>query len=418
MTLPKPDTVASDLHEPRSVTLFREYLRCVTVQPEPDYASSTAFLRELAAEVGLECAVHEPVAGKPIVVMTWRGSEPQLKSIVLNSHVDVVPVFREFWTQDPFAANKVDGKIYARGAQDMKCVSIQHIEALRTLKLRGYIPRRTLHVLLVPDEEIGGVDGMQKAIEAPWWRDLHAGLVLDEGLAAPENQYMVYHGERAPWWIKIVVEGETGHGSQFIENTVGPKVERILAKVNAFRAEQEHKLKAEALDLGDVTTANMTMLTAGVQYNVIPRTAEIGFDIRVSPRVPLKEFRTVVDAWVADEEGVSWEFVQETAQNFITPLASNPWYAAIVDAAKAHGVPIKPTIFPAATDSRYVRKARVPAFGVSPMRNTPVLLHCHDEYLEESVFVEGIKFFEELIPRLDQVKGADAEDSEKWTLEC
>ena len=78
--------------EPVSVTRFREYLRIKTVQPNPDYHGCTNFLKRYAEELGLEFRVIECVAGKPIVIMTLLGSQPDLKSIILNSHTDVVPV--------------------------------------------------------------------------------------------------------------------------------------------------------------------------------------------------------------------------------------------------------------------------------------------------------------------------------------
>lgn len=64
--------------------------------------------------------------GKPIFLMTWPGKKPELGSILLVSHMDVVPVEPEKWTYDPFAAHKDEkGNIYARGTQDMKSVGIQ-----------------------------------------------------------------------------------------------------------------------------------------------------------------------------------------------------------------------------------------------------------------------------------------------------
>ena len=79
--------------------------------------------------------------------MTWKGTQPELKSVLLNSHTDVVPVFPECWKYDPFAAHKEEnGDIYARGTQDMKCVTIQHIEAIRYLKANGIKLKRTIHL--------------------------------------------------------------------------------------------------------------------------------------------------------------------------------------------------------------------------------------------------------------------------------
>jgi acetylornithine deacetylase/succinyl-diaminopimelate desuccinylase-like protein len=51
-----------------------------------------AFLRRQAAELDLPIQVHELATDKPIVIITWLGEEPALPSIMLNSHMDVVPV--------------------------------------------------------------------------------------------------------------------------------------------------------------------------------------------------------------------------------------------------------------------------------------------------------------------------------------
>jgi aminoacylase len=81
-----------------AIEKFREYLRIKTVQPNPDYAASTEFLRNYGLELGLEYSCHEVfqsekcVPGKPIVILTLRGTMPELPSILLNSHTDVVPV--------------------------------------------------------------------------------------------------------------------------------------------------------------------------------------------------------------------------------------------------------------------------------------------------------------------------------------
>ena len=59
-----------------------------------------------------------------------------------------------------------------------------------------------------------------------------------------------------------------------------------------------------------------------------------------------------------------------------------------------------PEIFPAGTDSRYLRAAGIPAFGFSPMQNTPILLHDNDERLGVAEFVKGISVFQTLIKNM------------------
>ena len=90
------------------------------------------------------------VQGKPIHILTWKGTDSNLKTIMLNSHIDVVPVSTHLWTVDPFEAVEKDGNIYARGSQDMKSVGIAYLEAIRVLKSKGFVPKRTIHVTFVP----------------------------------------------------------------------------------------------------------------------------------------------------------------------------------------------------------------------------------------------------------------------------
>lgn len=65
--------------------------------------------------------------------------------------MDVVPVFAEHWTHPPFGAEiDNEGRIYARGAQDMKSVGMQYLSAVYNLKLSNTINKRTVHIVFVP----------------------------------------------------------------------------------------------------------------------------------------------------------------------------------------------------------------------------------------------------------------------------
>jgi len=64
---------------------------------------------------------------------------------------------------------------------------------------------------------------------------------------------------------------------------------------------------------------------------------------------------------------------------------------------------VKPQIFPAGTDSRYLREVGIPAIGFSPMNNTPILLHDHDEFLNETVFLRGIDIFVDIVANIADV---------------
>jgi aminoacylase len=75
----------------------------------------------------------------------------------------------------------------------------------------------------------------------------------------------------------------------------------------------------------------------------------------------------------------------------------NPyWYAVFCDTLSAMDIEMVPQVFPAATDSRLLRALGIRALGFSPMRNTEILLHKHDEYILERDYLEGIGIYVEL----------------------
>lgn len=142
------------------LAIFRDglFLICVFILLEP----CVAFLKEQAKNLGLPVEICYPARQEcPVVVITWKGLNPELPSILLNSHMDVVPVDESRWTHPPFGA-EIDetGKIFARGAQDMKCCGTQYLAAIRAMQREGIKLQRTIIVTFVPDEEIGSEFGM------------------------------------------------------------------------------------------------------------------------------------------------------------------------------------------------------------------------------------------------------------------
>eukprot|EP00397_Hematodinium_sp_SG-2012_P021193 GEMP01021877.1.p1 GENE.GEMP01021877.1~~GEMP01021877.1.p1 ORF type:complete len:435 (+),score=100.54 GEMP01021877.1:45-1349(+) len=370
----------------------------------------------------LELFVEEPVQNKPILLAVWRGRDPSLPSVLLNSHYDVVPCMQDHWGTDPFAAVVKDGKIYGRGTQDMKCVCVQYVLALEKLREGKFEPLRNIWLTFVPDEEIGGADGLYKLLHSGAWDKLigQVAVALDEGLASPTDAYTVFYGERTPWWLIVRATGKTGHGSRFIEDTAPTKILEVANQALAFRREQEklfyghddHGCKhAKAKKLGEVVTINLTMLKTGVgsddqwALNVIPSEAEAGFDCRIPPAFRLADFRALLDEWTK-KEGVSWDvapWTQRQNSHYVTPIEgekATPWWRVFRDTLEGMGHKVEPEVFPAGTDSRFLREKGIPAFGFSPMKNCPILLHEHNEFIPISTFLEGIPIYAKLIETL------------------
>ena len=401
--------------EHESTKLFRDYIRISSVQPDPDYYQVVDFLIAEAKSLDLPYRTHECVPGKPILIITWEGREPSLSSIILNSHMDVVPVFPDHWTYGPFSAHKDDaGNIYGRGTQDMKSVGIQHLEAVRRLKSAGKRLRRTVHISYVPDEEIGGVNGMMLFVKTPLFQSLNIGFGLDEGLASEDEEIPLYYGERSKFWIKIICPGSPGHGSRFLENTAGEKVVKVVNRFLQFRAEQQKKLENNPeLTLGDVTSVNLTLMEGGVQVNVVPDQFSLSYDLRITPTTNIEQFEAEVRGWLAEAGAdIELEFLCKFTDQTLTPVGEgDPWYSAMMAAFSKHNLRVRPQIFPAGTDSRYLRQLGIPAIGFSPMPNTPILLHDHNEFLNEEVFLRGIDIFVDILQNVANVTSAGGTES-------
>lgn len=228
----------------RAVEKLREYLRIKTVHPAPDYDSAIKFLKAYAEEIGVDSfRTVEVCPGRTVCILTYLGSKSDKKTVLLNSHTDVVPVDPVFWKCDAFEGKRYDnGDIYGRGIQDMKSVGIQHLELIRKMKERNVRPERTIHVTFVPDEEIGGATGFVPFMKTQEFKDMNVGVALDEGQASENEEISVYYGERLSWWLYITCAGNTGHGSRFIEKTAAEKMQRLINKFLGFREQQKKKI--------------------------------------------------------------------------------------------------------------------------------------------------------------------------------
>nr|KYP43085.1 Aminoacylase-1 [Cajanus cajan] len=402
--------------EDTPITRFQRYLRINTAHPTPDYTSAVSFLKAQAHSLGLQTKTLEFTPGKPLLLLTWPGTDPSLPSLLLNSHLDSVPAEPAKWLHPPFSAHRTaDGRIFARGAQDDKCIAIQYLEAIRNLKAQSFAPLRSLHVSLVPDEEIGGLHGAAKFVESEDFRRLNVGFALDEGQASPGDEFRVFHADRVPWNVKIRARGSPGHGSRLFDGSAVENLMESVEVVSRFRESQFDVVKAGKALNAEVVSVNPVYVKAGVAsgdgfvMNVQPSEAEAGFDLRLTPTTDPEEMRRRIAAeWAPAVRNMSYEIIEKgPIRDYLgRPLMtatndSNPWWSVFKQAITSVGEKLsRPEILGSTTDARFLRQKGIPVLGFSPMKNTPILLHDHNEHLRDTVFMKGIQVYESLISSL------------------
>ncbi|XP_065325027.1 aminoacylase-1-like isoform X2 [Gordionus sp. m RMFG-2023] len=375
----------------QSIVRFCQYLRIKSMQPDPDYPSIMKFLKSQADEIGLEFKSMEFFPQRPIAIMTLKGNDPTLPSVLLHSHTDVVSVFPEQWKYDPFGAVIADnGNIYARGSQDMKGTGIQYLEAIRAIKKDGTTLLRTIHVIYVPDEEIGGQKGMDALAQSQYFKDLKVCVVLGEGRASPTQEFYVHYAERAVRTVLVTITGSSGHASRFIENSAVSKFQKLLISCMEYREQERKRLITDSeLTLGDVTTINLTQLKAGVAFNVVPSEIYCTFDMRVTPRVDLSDFENLWKSWVdAAGDGITYKFHQRSCKPIMSSIEPGfVWWDAISRVAKKMDLALKPCITGGATDSRFLReKVKRCGCGLVPSKLIASEASLPENYIRNRMF--------------------------------
>ncbi|EMS60311.1 Aminoacylase-1 [Triticum urartu] len=317
--------------------------------------------------------------------------------------------------------------------EDMKCVGMQYLEAIRRLRDAGFVPDRNIYIIFVPDEEIGGHEGVELFVASNEFKELNVGLVLDEGLASPREEYRVFYAERSPWWLTIKAKGAPGHGAKLYDGSAMENLMKSVEALRRFRTAQFDLVKSGEKAEGDVVSVNFAYLKAGTPtptgfvMNLQPSEAEVGIDIRIPPSVHTEALeKRLAEEWAPSSRNLTFEFKQKGSvlDKLGKPAmtiadSSNPWWPVFEESVKRAGGKLgKPEIFPASTDARYFREIGIPAFGFSPMANTPVLLHDHNEFLSKDEYLKGIGIYESIIKALATHKddGIDEESRAELSI--
>jgi len=123
-----------------ALDLLVRYLRIDTSNPPGNEAPAARFLGAALEADGIPCEYIETVPGREILVARLRGDGSQ-RPLMLGNHLDVVPAEAEYWDVPPFEGVVRDGRVYGRGAVDMKGAGIMQLMTVLLLK-RQAVERR------------------------------------------------------------------------------------------------------------------------------------------------------------------------------------------------------------------------------------------------------------------------------------
>jgi len=420
-----------------ALDVLRAYLRIDTSNPPGREEAAARYLGGLLEAEGIPTEYIE-IAPERVALVARLAGDGSRRPLMLSNHLDVVPVQREFWTVDPFGAEVRDGRIYGRGAIDMKGVGVMHLVAMVLLKRLGIPLARDVVFLAAPDEEAGSTHGMAWLVEHR--RDLFdIECSLNEGASGmPDfggreaHLFEIAVSEKAMAPLRLRVVGTPGHGSKPAPgNPILPLLaalerltswERHVELTPATRAYLERLqaggIIADAADVAaieaDVKTSpdteaaftnmlNATIIRAGVKNNVIPAVAEAEVDCRLLAGTDPEEWRRQVVERIGDDR-VEVSFIYEHEPE---PTVS-PWETemsglieSVLRGAFEDAVVVPSTAI-VGTDNRFLRPLGIPSYGFIPCLLSQAErdgFHANDEFLTVENFNLGLEVMFEVVRR-------------------
>lgn len=387
------------------IEFLQQYIQIDTTHPNADYAKAIALFKQQAEQDGFDYQEIVLSSGFPVLVITYIGTDLSLPSLVLNHHMDVVPVPNaDEWLRPPFAGCVVDDTIIGRGTQDMKGVGVIHYFALKALKDAGIKPERTIHLLLVPDEERGGFGGTKLFVETDLFRQCNVGYVLDEGCPSGDAMCLyVKVDERKPLQVRLAAKGELAHGSRLSAHNASHDLVQVLHRVT-----MHHKLQQEQLTnthAGLLLSMNITSLYAGaykdknVALNVVSDTATATIDMRVPPTMHMQEVEDWLTIVLQPFPSITYTVEATVDERPCRTEYNTPLFNCVSKAITAHGLQLQPLFTEGASDLRFYIERGIDGIGFSPFTNKDTI-HGTNEAVLIADMVRGKQIVVDIVTRM------------------
>ena len=254
-----------------------------------DERAIAACAGDMMRALGMEVTEYEPEPGRVSVVGRLRGTGGG-RSLLLYGHIDTVGVAG---MPDPFGATIRDGRLYGRGAYDMKCGVAACIAAVEALRAAGTTLRGDVLVACVADEEVASI-GMADVLEH---------VRADAAVVTEPTELRVCLAHRGFSWVEVETLGMAAHGSRFdLGVDANMRMGRFLARLD--RLEQELRARPPHALVGP-PSLHAAVLKGGTGISTYADRCRLEIERRTVPGETeaqvLAEIEALTDALAADD---------------------------------------------------------------------------------------------------------------------
>jgi succinyl-diaminopimelate desuccinylase len=307
------------------VEVCSELVKCRSDHPEGRTDTCIDYIQNYFNKIGIDTQVYEKEEGKPNIVAHLEGTSD--RGIIWLGHLDVVPVGDlENWIYPPFSGEINDGRVWGRGASDMKGSNASAMVSAKLLK--EFETPYNIDYWFTADEEIGGRAGARWLAETNKFKG-NVAIVGDSSGCSP-SLVNIALGNKGGMGCRLSAKGKTAHGSTpyLGENAIDKLLNAIpyVKKLAEYKLELpeeinpiiestiEFMLKDDSLNELQRESVrrlfyypsgpSLNLINGGVKVNVVPDSAEAVFDIRLTPGTDAELVKKALDDYIA-ESGIN-----------------------------------------------------------------------------------------------------------------
>jgi len=264
---------------------------------------------ETLQQIGLEVDIWEPSGdefvshpyfvsprqefnGSPNVVGIKKGTGGG-RSLILNGHIDVVPSGdAEQWEHDPYSGKVMDGKLYGRGATDMKGGNVSLLLALSALQELGINLNGDVIFQSVIEEESGGSGTLASILR---------GYAADAAIIPEPTNMKIFPKQQGSMWFRIQIKGRAAHGGTRYEGVSA--IEKALVVVDHLQMLEQ--LRNERIidplyhKVPIPLPINIGKIEGGNWPSSVPDFVQLEGRMGVSPEETIEAAKREMEDWIA-----------------------------------------------------------------------------------------------------------------------
>ena len=367
------------------VDLTTRLVQAPTENPPGNEKGAAQFLKPILSKMGFKIKTILSPKGRWNLIAEKRWGRNG-RTLIFNGHLDVVPAGDPSqWKYPPFQGKLYRGRIYGRGASDMKSGIASFIHALSIIdRSKIHLHQGAVILHLVSDEESHGHQGMGFLTQKG---GIHGDAVL---VGEPTDLYPVI-AHKGALWLRISTFGKSAHSAKpHLGLNAIEKMTKLMNRLNSIPLEKEHPLLGKP-------TLSIGTIQGGTKINVVPDRCEIEVDRRMLPGEKKEEvlgvMKEILDSLQSQDSLFQYRMEEI---DFAESSEVDPEEEIIKIGVEAIQEVIgkKPPLraFSGFTDSRfYINQCHIPTLVFGPGDTNQI--HTTDESVEVDALVQAAHIY-------------------------